>query len=525
MMHWSIPVLAAVLQQAGALLLGSTSECSSAADGIQFDSYNASFLNTTYYTAQNLNVSGILNNFSFCEVCVAINYAQNAQLVFVLWLPEAQQYQGRFLAVGNGGYAGTIDRDNMLKQLNSGMGFAVAGGNAGHDACSETDGNNYGSPGTSIPFLSHEERTRAWIHDAISLFTPLAKDLTTRYYGRQPRYMYYNGCSTGGAQGFALAQYHPELFDGIFAGAPGNYYDQLTLSFLWNAQALSGDGYLSQEALKFTTAAVLAACDELDGVKDGIIENPLNCHFDIESLACDAEMELFQRDEANETTHCLTRAQITAVKSIYAGATTVDTGARIYPGYDPGSEAQWYMMAGGLANNYTIPILQNLVYHDLAYDPSNFGWSSADVQLVNDRAGKLIDEIGTNLTSFQTRRGKMLTTQGWADEYVSPRWPILHLEELQNALPADQDISDFYSLFMVPGGGHCGSGQYYPQAPGNWHVMAPLINWVERNVKPQSILASDPSDGSGRTRRLCPWPATARYTGGDPDSWDSYVCE
>lgn len=119
----------------------------------------------------------------------------------------------------------------------------------------------------------------------------------------------------------------------------------------------------------------------------------------------------------------------------------------------------------------------------------------------------------------------MLTTQNWADHYVSPIWPIQHYEQLQNAMKRGEDISEFYGLFMVPGGGHCGAGEYFPQAPGTWHIMAPLVNWVERSVKPQTVLATDPADGSGRTSKLCPWPGTARYIGSDSDGWNSFVCE
>ena len=122
----------------------------------------------------------------------------------------------------------------MMIQLNSGMGFAVAGGDGGHLASANNGGG--GAPGVYIPYLHDTEQVQAWIHDAINLFTPAAKALTAAYYGQETRYAYYDGCSTGGAQGFALAEFHPELFDGIVAGSPGNWYSHLALSFLWNAQ-------------------------------------------------------------------------------------------------------------------------------------------------------------------------------------------------------------------------------------------------------------------------------------------------
>lgn len=208
--------------------------CSSFVHATDLSQYNTTILNSTYYPGNKLNVSGTFNQISFCEVYGSISYGRNNSLIFALWLPNSPNYEHRFMAVGNGGMAGTIDFATMMSQLNSGMGLAVAGGNAGHLASENNNGG--GAPGVYIPYLHDRSQVTAWIHDAISLFTPAAKALIAAYYNKKPRYSYYYGCSTGGAQGFALAQYHPTLFDGIYAGSPGNWYSHLALSFLWNAQ-------------------------------------------------------------------------------------------------------------------------------------------------------------------------------------------------------------------------------------------------------------------------------------------------
>lgn len=129
--------------------------------------------------------------------------------------------------------AGTIDEAALVENLNSG--YAVAGGDSGHRAAENNDGS--GEDGVYIPYLHDTDQILAWIHNSIAYFTPPAITIVEAYYTTAPEYSYYKGCSTGGAQGFALAQYHPELFDGIVAGCPGNWYSHLTLSFLWNAQA------------------------------------------------------------------------------------------------------------------------------------------------------------------------------------------------------------------------------------------------------------------------------------------------
>jgi feruloyl esterase len=231
-----IASLSVVLPLAAALVLPhETPECTTFAESLNLDAYDATLLNSTYYPVHALNVSNTFNNVSFCEVYTSISYGSgNNTLVAATWLPERLQYNDRFMAVGNGGMAGTIDYPGMLTQLNSGMGFAVAGGDAGHRASDNNGGG--GEPGVYLPYLHDKEQVTAWIHDAISLFTPASKTLAAAYYGQDANHSFYSGCSTGGAQGLALAQYHPELFDGIVAGCPGNWYSHLALSFLWNAQ-------------------------------------------------------------------------------------------------------------------------------------------------------------------------------------------------------------------------------------------------------------------------------------------------
>jgi feruloyl esterase len=232
----ALTALSAILPLTTALLLPhETPDCTTFAKSLDLAGHNATLLNATYYPANSLNVSNTFNIVSFCEIYTSVSYGTgNNTLIAATWLPDRLQYNDRFMAVGNGGMAGTIDYAGMMIQLNSGMGFAVTGGDAGHRASDNNGGG--GEPGVYLPYLHDKEQVTAWIHDAISLFTPAAKALTAAYYGKNANYSFYSGCSTGGAQGMALAQYHPELFDGIVAGCPGNWYSHLALSFLWNAQ-------------------------------------------------------------------------------------------------------------------------------------------------------------------------------------------------------------------------------------------------------------------------------------------------
>lgn len=235
-MKYLASVVGALPSALSLALRTSTPDCTSFATSVDLTEYSATILNSTYHPAQTVNVSTTFNSIPFCEIYGSISYGanNNDSLAFALWLPDASHYNNRFLAVGNGGMAGVIDELNMLTQLNSGLGFAVAGGDAGHLASENNDGG--GEPGVYLPYLHDRSQVEAWIHDAISLFTPVAKAITNAYYETKVKWSYYNGCSTGGAQGYALAQFHPHLFDGISAGSPGNWYSHLALSFLWNAQ-------------------------------------------------------------------------------------------------------------------------------------------------------------------------------------------------------------------------------------------------------------------------------------------------
>ncbi|KAK8071027.1 tannase and feruloyl esterase [Apiospora hydei] len=486
------------------------SDCSQFAGSVKSTLGSESrILNATYYPNGELNITNVSNAKSLCRIFGETDYANNNTIVFQLWLPASTDYSSRFLAVGNGGMAGTIDEAALMKNVNEG--YAVAGGDGGHRASDNNGGS--GKPGVYLPYMHDHAQVQAWIHNSIAQFTPVTRSLAEQFYGKPANHSYYAGCSTGGAQGFALAQYHPELFDGIIAGCPGNWYSHLALSFLWNSQKTQGSSHLPQSTLDLITKSALAQCDAIDGVEDGVIENPLLCDFDINSLACGASAE--------DPTNCLTEAQLAAAKDIYTGPVDSRTKTSLYPGFSVGSETEWAMQEGELASAFTIPILQNMVFNNLTYDSGNFNWGS-DVDLLDERVGTFIDEISPDLSAFQKAGGKMIVMQSWADPYNAALWPIQHLKQLEEA--AGGNVGDWFRLFMVPGGGHCGSASNYPQVPANWHSLEAMTEWVESKALPEEMTSSDPADKSSRTRKLCPWPKTANYTGGNTDEWTSYEC-
>ncbi|KAI1376547.1 feruloyl esterase [Hypoxylon crocopeplum] len=487
-------------------------QCSEFAASFQTKHTKATILNSSYIPEYTFNASDILNSIPACRIFGTVPYAGNNSVIFELWLPAAAKYNGRFLVVGNGGMAGTIATGDVVRNVNKG--YAVAGGDAGHLA-SENNGGN-GAPGVYLPYLHNQDQVDAWIHDSISYFTPSARDITATFYGKPPKHSYYEGCSTGGAQGFALAQFHPNLFDGIVAGCPGNWYSHLALSFLWNAQKTQGSNFLPQSALDLITQTVLSQCDTIDGVSDGVLENPLLCDFDVSSLEC-------KSSNTNSST-CLTPAQVSTAQAIYKGPLDSRLKEPLYPGFSVGSETQWMLQEGNLAQAFSIPILQNMVFNNLSYDPSNFNWGT-DVDTLDEKVGTLIDEVSPDLSALKAAGAKMIVFQGWTDPFNAATWPIQHLNDIEGFFGGD--VSDWFRLFMIPGGGHCGSASNYPQVPSTWHALEALVRWVEKGQAPAEILGSDPSDPKLKTKtsKLCPWPQTAKFRGGDPDDWNSFECE
>ncbi|CAM1504986.1 Fc.00g106230.m01.CDS01 [Cosmosporella sp. VM-42] len=436
------------------------------------------------------------NEVALCRVVGSILYGPegNNTLNFELWLPEKSKYNGRYVSVGNGGFAGTIDYGAMMDNLNKG--YAVGGGDGGHP----TSENGQTKPGSFVEFFHDRAKVLAWIRNSIAMFTKPAKSIVAAFYGRPPAKMYYIGCSTGGAQGFALAQFHPNLFDGISAGCPGNWYSHLILSFLWNGLNSAQDGsFLNQEALDLITQSVLDECDTLDGVEDRVVANPARCSFDVTTLQCASD----QTPIIDNKTVCLTKPQIDNVLKFYAGPTDFRNGKLVYLGFALGSESTWMNQEAGLYLAYAVPILQNLVFQNLSYDYKAFDWG-ADISLVDRAASPLIDHISPNLETFRKNGGKMIVTQGWADPYNAPFWPIKHREQMR-AVSGDA-LDSFFSVFTIPGGGHCGSSAPYPQVPGTYHTLDRLVPWVERNEVPQDLVGTGAADGSNTTVTLKPYP-------------------
>src|SRR5262245_8389618 len=282
-----------------------------------------------------------------CRVVGRVTPAVN----FEVWMP-ASGWNGKFQAVGGGGFAGVISYGPMIAALN--RGYATASTDTGH----------VGANGRWA--LGHPELVVDFAYRAIHEMTVKAKTIVRNFYGNGPRRSYFVGCSTGGRQGLMEAQRFPTDYDGIVAGAPANFWTHLIAGSLWPAVAALKDPATALPAEKraLLNKSVIAACDARDGVSDGLLEDPQKCKFDPKVLQCSGA------DDAS----CLTAAQVDAAKKIYAASVNPRTRQEVFPGMPPGGELTWNALAGG-PEPFSIPVE---FYKYFVHADPNWDWKTLD---------------------------------------------------------------------------------------------------------------------------------------------------
>lgn len=321
------------------------------------------------------------------------------------------------------------------------------------------------------------------------------------------------GGSTGGRQGMIEAQYYPDDYDGIVSKSPGMDYSHVMMAVLWTSQhiAASPGGVLRDDKRKLLDSSVLAACAGRDGVRgDPVLNDPRDCGFNVERLRC----------RADETGGCLTAEQIATAGRVYAPVTNPRTGEQLYPGFSHGSESAWHYAAENpQLTSYPQALFGRAVFDDPDWDWRTFDFDK-DAALVEKKLAPKIDATRTDLSRFAARGGKLIMTQGWADDYQAATLPIEYYNRVlldkggSDIRSSLRDVQEFYRLFMVPGGGHVTGGP----GPNSFDALSAVRDWVERGNAPQKMLATKyvadrPENGVAMTRPLCPYPRVARYDG------------
>jgi feruloyl esterase len=469
-------------------------------DGIA--SVSARVVAATADTPQHCRVTGVITP----EVAFEVN------------LPD--RWNRRFYMTGNGGLAGdaldgpvSLDRTGALTN-----GFVMARTNTGHDARKEPSGSF---------ILSNPQKAIDYAYRAVHVTAEMAKRIAADYYGRPIAFSYWNSCSNGGRQGLLEAQRFPGDFDGVVANAPWVDQTGFTIGAIWNQKALT-EAPLSSEKLSLVASKVMAKCDAIDGLEDGLIDDPRKCSFDParDVPAC--------RDGV-DAPDCLTSAQAATLQKIYGGP--VADGKPFFPGYMIGSEA---MTAGpngtvsGWMNgiiaarpgakpadfNLAEGVMRYLILDPPQpdYDTMTFDFNRANALVA--RWSKLADAKDPDLGKFRKRGGKLIMTYGWADQILQPLMGVNYYEAV--VAKNGKRTSDFARLFMVPGMAHCGGGV----GPDQNDAVTAVIDWVEKGTAPDHLIATKSARGEVvRTRPLCPYPQVARYKGeGSIDDASSFSC-
>ena len=472
-----------------------------------------------------------------CVVKAVTRPSSDSEIRFELWLPVTG-WNGKYQQAGNGGWAGSIPTQALVAGVR--RGYATAGTDDGHSS---------GQGATWA--IGHPEKLIDFGHRAVHETSVQSKAIIRAFYGRDASKSYFVGCSDGGREALMEAQRYPEDFHGIVAGAPANNWTGLMTMAVWIEQALDAAD-IPAAKLPAIQSAALQACDALDGVKDGVLEDPRACAFDPAVLTCTGA----------DTAECLTPPQVATLRKIYAGPKNPRTGAQIAPGFSPGTEAvpggwvPWIVPQlppgapqggrGSVLSMFGNSHYGHAVFEDPTWDFRTLNFDT-DVAFGIEKTGAILNSNSPDLRSFRANGGKLIQFHGWGDAAIPGLSSIEYYDRVRAFMATYPDarsdssrpVDGFYRLFMVPGMGHCGAGTganvfgnggrsaASATADPDRDVLAALERWVEQGVAPDRIIATaTPTDPSKPlTRPLCPYPQIARYDGtGDPNTAESFTC-
>jgi feruloyl esterase len=443
---------------------------------------------------------------------------------FQLRMPE--QWNGRFLFEGGGGLDGTLSPavggpPGSAAGTALSRGYAVVTTDGGHQAKSPMDGSFGADPQSRADFQ----------YRSTDLVAGVAKKIVTQYYGRAPGHSYFMGCSNGGREGMVAAERFPADFDGVVAGDPAFNLSRAAIAEAWFTVKLAeiapkdpggmpqlGRAF-SESDLNLLSSAVLKACDPLDGLSDGLIDNPDACHFDPSVLLC----------EDAKSDSCLSSAQVDALHTVFGGPKN-SKGDSLYSDwpYDGGLGAPgWRQWILGSAQ---MPSINFLIYpvfvNNVALEPGEaklsspfaFNFDTDPVRM--EKTEQQITANSTNMASFRKHGGKIIFYTGMSDPVFSANDLIRYYRRLMNDNGGIEQGREFARLFRVAGMNHCAGGP----ALDRFDALTAIENWVEKGTAPDKMIATGASF-PGRSRPLCAYPETPHYKGsGNTDEAASFVC-
>jgi len=454
-----------------------------------------------------------------CRVAATLRPTADSEIKIEVWMPTSK-WNGKFHGVGTGGWSGAVNYGNgMIDPVK--RGYATASTDTGHTS----------EVGDARWAFHHPAKVIDFAYRAVHEMTVKGKAIVQAFYGAAPRLSYWSGCSTGGKQAFHEVQQYPDDYNGLVSCAPSNFWTHLEVAQVWRSQAVLRDplSYIPATKLPLIYNAMLAACDGLDGVTDGIVEDPRVCNFDPARLLC----------QGPDTPACLTTAQVAAVKKIYAGPRNPRTGEMIFPGFLCGTELGWrpFIAGPGLGSLIADSFYKYIALEDVNWDFRTFDFDK-DVAF-GDKVAPVMNSTNPDLSKFRAHGGKMILLHGWSDPNIPAQNSINYCESVVANMEhqADKDVKagavatrgkvdDFFRLFMVPGMWHCSGGP----GPNTFDALSALEQWVEKGIPTDKIIATkytndNPSKDVVMTRPLCPYPKKAVYIGhGSTNDAANFIC-
>ncbi|WP_416414219.1 tannase/feruloyl esterase family alpha/beta hydrolase [Pantoea sp. App145] len=430
----------------------------------------------------------------FCRVSLTIKPSIKVEV----WLP-ATNWNHRFQAEGNGGYAGFIVYDAMGRALK--QGYATASTDTGHEG-SQLNGKFVLNADNSLNHGAVNDFAWRAVHE----MTVKSKAIIHAYYQKPISFSYWNGCSTGGRQGLMEAQRFPHDYDGIYAGAPAINWDRFIVAELWPKLVMQKElgSSISNEKLSKLNAAIVATYDQQDGVKDGVISDPFKISV----------------DDAVFKSAGFSAQEMAVVRKIWAGPTTPE-GRQLWYGLEPGAPFTLATMAFPISTDYLGSWLQNNPEWD--WKSLNYKEYTDLFSLSKQIFAPIIATDNLQLNTFKASGGKLLIWHGLSDQLIFPKGTIEYYKNLISTMGGMESTQSFARLYLAPGVEHCRGGE----GPNSIQGMDALVKWVEKNKVPQEVMAQKIVKNKViRTLPLCAWPKRTIYLGkGNINEAESYACK
>jgi Tannase and feruloyl esterase len=450
------------------------------------------------------------NNPGICRVTAIITHPPTGDKVKIWVGIPTSNWNGRFLGTGGGGFSG-----GNAAGINQpvALGYSAGATDTGHEGGS-------GSFALDANGRLNWQLIRDNGHVGIHEMTVTGKALTEAMYGVAPRYSYFNGCSTGGRQGLMEAQRYPQDYNGIVSGAPAINWPKLMMQSLWGSVEMNvASNPVPQCKLSAATAAAVAACDGIDGVKDGVIEDPKRCSFEPKSLL----------ETPAGQCGAFTQADVDVIRKLLQGPTRED-GSFLWYGMPWGADLNPLAATRGTPlQPQAFPFSVDWLKYFLTQNPQ-FDWTTitpAAYQRFWDQSleqyGLVIGTDNPDLSEFRNRGGKAIVWHGWADQLITADGTIDYYKRVQQQMGGPQKTSELMRLFLAPGIAHCGGGA----GPAPTGQLEALLAWVEDGKAPETLSATrrDQTGNVTRSRPLCQYPLVAKYKGtGSTDDAANFVC-